>query len=253
LNRDGIEYFHAKDLDGFWGPFRHLQSNPSRQEIKKNLCADLMALIKSSTYRKFSCTIVNEDFENLTPELREEFALSAYSVAGRTCDKNLRGYMTETYPKTTPFAIVFEDGDIGKGKLIKRLKDDMGTRINFRPQKDKTLEDGLVECGFIPLQAADWLAHEVNLATRKLINTEVESELELRWPMQQFLGPPFGRLIVYEWEDLKGMQDGIELTKKIMEWETAAGLDKLRRERARVKSNDAKAKGKAAQAPKGWE
>src|SRR5271168_623521 len=94
LNRDGIEYFHAKDLDGFWGPFRHLQSNPSRQEIKKKLCADLMALIKSSTYRKFSCTIVNEDFENLTPELREEFALSAYSVAGRTCDKNLRAYMT---------------------------------------------------------------------------------------------------------------------------------------------------------------
>jgi hypothetical protein len=241
LGRDGITFFHATDLDAFWGPFKHLQDKPNRRDIRKNLCADLMGIIKSHTYRKFACTIVNKDFQQMTAELREEFALCAYSLAGRTCEKHLREYMRTEYAKTTPFAVIFEEGDEGKGKLQKRLAEDSGLQINFRRKKDEVLDDGLIERGFVPLQAADWLAHELNLAAKKFPGT-LESESQLRWPMQQFLGPPFGYMGMYELEDLKEVEKGIDLTKKIMEWESAIGLTK-KRDRL---SENANAKGKTA-------
>lgn len=47
--------------------------------------------------------------------------------------------------------------------------------------------------------------------------------------MQQFLGPPFGYLGAYGKEDIKELEDGIELYKKILEWETAFGHGKRRK------------------------
>src|SRR5882724_10587291 len=110
LKRDGIEFFHAADLDGFWGPFRHWHDRPDRKTLRKNLCSDLMGILQSNVYRKFGCTIVNEYFGEMTPELREEFSLCAYSVAARTCEKNARLWAVQTFGsgKPVPVELVFE-------------------------------------------------------------------------------------------------------------------------------------------------
>jgi hypothetical protein len=78
--------------------------------------------------------------------------------------------------------------------------------------------DGVFHQGFVPLQAADWLAYELNLATQKFEDGNLQSENELRWPMREFLKGPPGYLGTYLPENLK------ELQNKITQWAIAAGL-----------------------------
>jgi hypothetical protein len=241
LDMDGIEYFHAADLDSFHGPFRHWQNRPDRKELSRSLCGDLMDILKQNVFRKFSHTIINKDFVNLTPQLREEFALCAYSLAGRICDKGVRDWIaSEPGFREKPYEIVFEEGDKGKGKLQRRLADDHKIFPIFKSKKDKQLEDGSIRAGFIPLQAADWLANEVNRMTKQFPGT-LESIEQLRWPMQEFFQYPPGFMGTYTPENLKELEDGIVVQKKIIEWEKAIGLDKKRQ-----LARQANAKGKAA-------
>jgi hypothetical protein len=226
LDEDGIAYFHAADLDSFHGPFRHWEERSDRKILARQLCADLMDILKSHVYRKFAHTIINKEFMNLTPELREEFALTAYSVAGRTCDKGVRQWIaTEPGFRGNPYEIVFEEGDRGKGKLQKRLAEDYKTFPLFKPKKDTQLEDGSIRPGFIPLQAADWLANEVNRMAKQFPNT-LESSDQLRWPMQQFIQYPPGFVGTYTAENIKELESGLEIQKKVTEWQIATGLVK---------------------------
>src|SRR5579863_8851890 len=100
---DGIEFFHATDMDGFYGPYKHLKDRIDRKNVLKALSGDLMELIKRNTYRRFACTVVNKHFQEMSESMREEFALSAYSLAGRTCAKYMRIYLQETYERDVPF------------------------------------------------------------------------------------------------------------------------------------------------------
>jgi hypothetical protein len=226
LEKDGIEYFHASDLDSFHGPFRNWQGRPDRKELSHRLCADLMDILKRHVFRKFSHTIINKAFVELTPQLREEFALCAYSVAGRTCDRFVRKWMNEEPGfRGKPYEMVFEAGDKGKGNLQKRLSDDYKVVPIFRPQKDTTLEDGSLISGFVPLQAADWLANEVNRMAKQFPEM-LESIGQLRWPMREFIQYTPGFMGTYTPDNLKEMENGIEVQKKIIEWEKAIGLSK---------------------------
>jgi hypothetical protein len=186
-----------------------------------------MTILKSHVYRKFAHTIINKDFNTLTPQLREEFALCAYSLAGRTCDKFVREWMrSETGFRNAPYELVFEAGDRGKGNLQKRLAQDYKSFPLFKPKKDTSLDDDTVLAGFLPLQAADWFAYEVNLGVLKVTTNPVESQSELRWAMQEFLQYPPGFMGCYSNENLREMEKGIELQKDIVEWEKQIGLSK---------------------------
>jgi hypothetical protein len=229
LADDGIDFFHAVDLACFRGPFKHWQDRPDREKLRRMLSADLMDILKEHVYHRFGCTIINKDFQQMSEELREQFALCAYSVAGRTCEKYARKWVAERWTwkgKQTSVEMVFEAGDKGKGKLQKQLADDNVLFPIFKPKKDTLLEDGTIQAGFVPLQAADWLAYELNLATQKYYDGKLESETDLPWPMQEFLSYPPGYMGIYTSENLKEMESGLELQKKIVEWEIAAGLGK---------------------------
>jgi len=97
-------------------------------------------------------------------------------------------------------------------------------------------EDGVIEYGFVPLQAADWLAWEMNRAARNFYPEKLELESQMRWPMQQFWRHPPGRLGLYAPENLKAMDKMIELENTVDSWEARLGLGK-----------HANLKGKAAQ------
>jgi hypothetical protein len=199
LTQDDIEFFHAADLDNYWGPFRHWQDRPDRKRLRENLCADLMSILQSHVYQKFGSTVINDAFQKMDPKLREEFALCAYSLAGRTCEKQIREYVATHYTTHTEFAVHFEAGDKGKGKLQKRIAQDSGLQLNFTAKKD-----------YIPLQAADWLAYELNKMAGKFGGGDLVSESQLRWPMREFLRYPPGPLGFYTPEDIKEMEKKVE-------------------------------------------
>ena len=224
LERDGIEYFHASDLDSFHGPFRHWHDRPDRKDLSRSLCNDLMDILKRHVYHKFAHTIINQAFMELTPQLREEFSLCAYSLAGRTCDRFVREWIKrEPGFRGKPYELVFELGDEGKGKLQKRLAQDYKTFPIFKPKRNRQLEDGTLLPAFIPLQAADWLANEVNRMAKQFPGT-LESLEQLRWPMREFTQYPPGFMGTYTPENLKEMETGMEVQKKLVEWEIAVGL-----------------------------
>jgi hypothetical protein len=203
LKQDGIEFFHAADLDNFWGPFRHWQDRTDRKTLRENLCADLMSILKSHVYQKFGSTVINSTFQKMNAKVREEFALCAYSLAGRTCERQVRQYVATHFTRDTEFAVIFEAGDKGKRKLQKRISEDSGLQVTFALKKDA-----------IPLQAADWLAYEANKMAARFGEGNLQSESQLRWPMREFWRYPPGPLGVYTPEDIKEMEKKVEAKKQ---------------------------------------
>lgn len=229
LQRDNIEFFRAVDANSFRGPFKHWRDLPERNQLRRALFADLMDLIKSHAYRKFGCTIHNKQFRSSNNEARSNFVESAYSLAARTCEKYARTWVIQDWKSSPdlPVAFVFEAGDPGQARLRERLVKDAG-RIppTFRPKLDVVRLDGMIERGFVPLQAADWLAWELNRASRDADSGAIKSENELRWPMQEFLGKPAGYLGFYSADDLANLDNMIALENAIVSWEKSVGLDK---------------------------
>ena len=124
-----------------------------------------------------------------------------------------------------PMAFVFEAGDKGQTKLQERLRKESGhIPPNFLPKKDTPRDDGGIDYGFVPLQAADWLAWELNRAARDFFPEKLESHSQLRWPMQQFLGKPDGKIGIYTFENLKDMDKMIALENEIASWEASIGI-----------------------------
>jgi hypothetical protein len=229
LEKDGIEFFRAVDAASFRGPFKHWHDLSNREQLRRALFADLMELIKSHAYRKFACTIVNKDYQSTNSALRKQFAATAYSVAARTCEKYARHWVIKEWNRCPDIqiALIFEAGDQGQGELQERLRKDQGhLPANFRPKKDTRREDGSIEYGFVPLQAADWLAWELNKASRDFYKEAAESESQFRWPLQQFLARPDGYLGIYTPENLQDMDNMIELESKISSWGDAFGMKK---------------------------
>jgi hypothetical protein len=235
LRQEGITYFRAVEAAHFREQFQPFHDRPDREVWRKRLFEDLMDILKRHVYRKFGCSIINDALKKMDDDVTEEFSLSAYSLAGRTTEKTIRQWILSEWTKTTPVVIVFEAGDKGIGKLQKRLTEDGCFPPTFRPKKDTPGKDGIIEYGYVPLQAADWLAYELSIAVRQIDAGEVEEIAQLRWPMQQFhstLGEPG----VYGTENIKELEMNLKTTQEILKWEKSAGLDHLRAKRRRAAS-----------------
>ena len=223
LDRDGIEFFHTIDANNFRGPFKHWYSLPNneREGLRRSLFEDLMKIIQGNTFQKFSCTIVNKDYETTNNALRQEFVESAYSYGARACEASARQWVRADwrYCKEMQIAAIFELGDGGQdeGKMRERLRKDYGHfPPNFRPKKDTPRTDGTSEKGFIPLQAADWLAWEVNRLVRDIQAGKIHSEAGMRWPMQQFISRPSPYMTYVSSEELKHTNDMLAMMSKLM-------------------------------------
>lgn len=223
LNRDGIEFFRAVDANNFRGPFSHWQQLPEgeREKLRQALFGDLMAIVQANTYQKFSCTVVNEDYQATDNALRQEFSESAYSYAARICEMHAREWARSEwkYCKKTEVACIFEAGDGGQSeaKMRERLSRDYGhIPPNFKPKKDTDRGDGVIISGFIPLQASDWLAWEVNRAFRDARDLGITDEYKMRWPMQQFLSWPSPHMTYVSSEELGQTDDMLSALNKVI-------------------------------------
>jgi hypothetical protein len=220
LSGDGISYFRAVEFAHSRGQFGGWKD---QEERRRKLAADLMEVLKSHVYRKFGCSIVNKDFNKLDKSMREECLLSAYSVAGRTCEKDVREWARWVEKITSHVEPVFEQGDADQEKLRRRLARDLGCEPIFRPKKDQVLSDGSIRPRFVPLQAADWLAYELSLAVGRFGRGKLKNESDLRWPMQQFISIP-GECAVYGAEEVDRLEEMLKLVGELSIWWREHGL-----------------------------
>jgi len=88
----------------------------------------------------------------MSDALRQEFSLSAYSLAGRTCENMLaNGCLRSGTQPNMPVALVFEAGDRGYGKLQDDCKRERMHSSDLPPQErclteGRTIEPGLCPC-----------------------------------------------------------------------------------------------------------
>lgn len=235
LDRDGVEFFRAVDANNFRGPFEHWRQFPDgdRERLRQSLFMDLMYLIDSHTYQKFSCSVVNEDYRATDNQLRQQFSESAYSYAARACEAHARKWATTEWKHCTKTRIgcVFEAGDGGQNeaKMRERLSRDYGhIPPTFRPKKDTDRGDGVIVPGFIPLQAADWLAWEVNRAFKDAREHGITDEREMRWPMQRFFSRPSPYMSYVSSEELGKMDELLSAIDKVMPLSDFISLIKAR-------------------------
>lgn len=210
---EGIEYFRAVEAAHFRKQFQPWHDNPNKEAWRKQLFSDLMDILIRRVYRKFGCTIINNNFHLLSEENKSYYHFGAYSVAGRTCDKQVREWASENQIRS-PIELVFEAGDEGQVELQARILVDTGRAPIFRPKKDTVREDGGIDYGFVPLQAADWLAYELSNATEKHEGGRLG---EFRWPLQQF-ERIHGEPTTYTEKDMEQMDVNLKLNRKITEW-----------------------------------
>jgi hypothetical protein len=226
LKQEGIAFFRAVDAAHFRGQFEPFHDRVDRRAWREKLFSDLMDILKRHVYRKFGCSIINSAFKNLSPELAENFALSAYSLSGRTTEKHIRKWIKDEWTNTTPVVIVFEAGDLGIGTLQRRLLEDGSFPPTFRPKKDTVREDGGIEYGYVPLQAGDWLAYELSIAVRDIADGKVQEISQLRWPMQEF-HHIHGEPGLYDADNITELEKSLTTIQEINQWEKTAGLDRL--------------------------
>lgn len=217
LARDRITYFHAVEFAHSVKQFEGWREQKARREA---LSADLMTLVKSHAYRKLGIVVTNKTFKDIvSAETKEEWHLNAYSLAGRTCAKQV-GEWAKTERITSPIEYVFVEGDVGADKLSKRMIEDGNPAPHFRPKKDRVTPRGVLVPAFIPLQAADFLAYEVFLEVDRVKKSDPHPP---RWGLLEF-DRMLGDIGTYEVEGLKQMQDMMELTDTLNEWAISTGI-----------------------------
>lgn len=198
LNADGLEYFRASDCQNFKGPF---ESWEGQKERRGKLWNDLIDLIEKFAFRKLACGLEIQPFsKHISIDIKTKYRLNAFVFCARTCVAKATKWARDERI-TTPLEYVFEEGDEGRGLLMARFQQDCLSSPVFRPKKD-SVKNGIPVPGFIPLQAADFLAYEC-FVTHKLYSKNVEPPDER--PIHRFRTLP-GTIWRYEDTSLEAMK-----------------------------------------------
>jgi len=173
----------------------------------KKLREKLVEIIQSSGALPFSCAVEIPALHGMSPDLRGRYHLRAYALGGRACAGRLLKWAKSFHSRYAP-EMFFEDGDAGKEALEERLLRDKFPRPQFKPKKDRTTREGLLEKGLLPFQAADFLANEIFNAC---LSGDATS-----WEMEAFLkmqGGYLGGCSVEEIEDFEKNLRIVDLTR----------------------------------------
>ena len=180
LKADGLELFHAVSVRAELGD--------DKPRINR-LYQDLVQIIADNVLRQFGCVIVNRSLTKWSKQDRDQWNMTAYSVAGRSCAGQMRAWCKWNSMPSLP-EMIFECGDTGKGSFIKLLERDGFPSPIFKPKKD-IVKKGLLVRAAIPLQAADLLAYECFHPIREMEKTGTLSEKRFAYDgLEQIRGSP---------------------------------------------------------------
>jgi hypothetical protein len=164
LAENGLPYFHMKEFAQSKGPFANWKDDEDR---RASFLSKAAQIIKNRVLRSFACLVEFSVFDSVAARYPlKDLAGNPYALAGRSCvakaGNSLEGVGSDvTY--------VFEDGDKGKGELMRIMERDGYPLPVFRPSRDRIVKGNLIR-GVIPLQAADFAAYEI----RKHISEDPE-------------------------------------------------------------------------------
>jgi hypothetical protein len=174
LNQDGLEYFQMRAFAHSRNQFTGWDTQESR---RRSLISDLLEIISAKVWHKFACVIPSESFRSASAETQmalggHMIAAAAYMIVGGILswkDHNRYGGNVE---------YVFEDGDEGRGALVKVIKKEAGVEPLFRPKRDDPAKS---ISAFTPLQASDIYAYEVKKIVDE-IGTPLRHDFTFRFP-----------------------------------------------------------------------
>lgn len=175
LARFDIPYFHMKKFAQSKHPFD--SDNWKDEEKRARFLSNVASIIVNHVEKSFASYVEFESFDRVNRIYRHDDAVGVpYSLAGRTCVAKAslhRGSSTDaTY--------IFDDGDEGRGELMRVMKKRRLPPPIFRASRDGT-KDGRLVRGLAPLQAADFAAYEL----RKIYNDDPTES----WPLEKYRRP----------------------------------------------------------------
>jgi hypothetical protein len=149
-----IPYFHMREFAHSVGPF----SSWKGQENKRaNFLRKTVDVIGSNVLYGAACIVEHGAFE----KVEKAYPLASlagvpYSLAGRDCVAHVNTWLRKA-ERDLPVEYFFENGDSGKGNLMRIMERDGLPSPQFKPSRDIPS----VEKGLTPLQAADFAAYEI--------------------------------------------------------------------------------------------
>jgi hypothetical protein len=158
----GVPYFHMKTFSQSKGPF----SSWGGDDVKRaRFLSSLVEVIKASVDYGVACFIDFRVFERVNRRYMFDRAVGVpYSFAGRDCIAKIHRYLRERHNRLPEVRHIFDDGDEGKGELMRVVKKDGYAVPVFASSRNRKARDGTSIRGVIQLQAADFAAYELRKA-----------------------------------------------------------------------------------------
>ena len=161
-----VPYFHMKEFAHSVGPYKKWAGTTF---IRARFIKGAHEIIRRHVRKGLVCCIHDEQWQwaDRLYKLREDFP-STYAVAGRTCID-----WAESIGRTSQQQVgcIFDDGNPGKGDLIRAA--DIAPMVPspiFKPSRDVQDRKMGMRRGFVPIQAADFLAYEISKYVKDVTN-----------------------------------------------------------------------------------
>jgi hypothetical protein len=155
LGASNLPYFHMKEFAQSKGPFENWKDDEKRRAV---FLSTAVGIIKGHVLRSFACLVEFDVYAKVAERYPlKELAGCPYALAARSCVAKVGNCLEGA---GSDVIYVFDDGDEGKGELMRIMKRDGYPPPVFWPSRDRAVKGNLVR-GMIPLQAADFAAYEI--------------------------------------------------------------------------------------------
>lgn len=167
-----VPYFHMKKFSQFKEPF---DGDRWKDESRRaRFLSSAAAIIADHVEQGFASAVDFEPFDKVNAIYRLDDAAGVpYALAGRTCAAKASRFGARSADTT----YTFDDGDEGRGDLMRVMARDGYSLPIFRPSRDQVKKGQKVK-GVVPLQAADFAAYEI----RKVYKDDPDEE----WPLVKY-------------------------------------------------------------------
>jgi hypothetical protein len=165
-----LPYFHMKEFAQSKGPFVSWKDDEPK---RARFLSKAAMIIQQNVQRGFAHMVEFDLFNRLDKRFcLTEHLGCPYSLAAMSCAARARKIL-----RRNDVTYIFEDGDKGKGYLMRLMEAEGFPAPVFRPSRDQKRKHGIVK-GVIQLQAADFAAYEL----RKVFKDDPNEV----WPLEKY-------------------------------------------------------------------
>jgi hypothetical protein len=149
-----LPYFHMKEFAHSVGPFKTWKEEENKRAV---FLAKAVDVIGTCALYGLACIVEHAAFDKVSKSLPlAQIGGVPFSLAGRDCIAHANVWLNQSQ-RGLPVKYIFENGDQGKGELMRIMNRDCLPTPIFAPSVDTSNGD----IGLTPLQAADFAAWEV--------------------------------------------------------------------------------------------